>query len=565
MSIEWVNGAIEEIRAWGRSKDIAVDVDEVRLLCDYASDYLSVGELADFTPGTFEQLLLDIYPRKVIAPPESAGETVSAARTLVDFLLESGEIGTKMADRMRAKIDEIAPEMPVALADTTKFGMAKSIFAAMGADADATALEADPPHGPAGRYGPEPSRRSRAADGDDCECPDCAPLPAVRLPEAARVAEAVRAVGLLGDAHGVVAWMLEGDHAPTVKGGLRVRDAARVTRDLGVPAPALAWELAVALGLAEVSGASVTAGEGFRSLPSRGERDVLELWAGTVAFLTGGPAASVTGSARLDRELDAVHEALYRSQAPLSLAAVVGDEAAGGEAEELEAAFDALARGGTVERVGDAVRLTPHGLWGLREVYSRMGMDAPLAPDPTEGDAAGLIAALLGRLSAEQAERDITVWLGRRSALEAARELLGAVRGAQAVARGVAVAVVDRLGAEAEPAVRAFLDDAELRPHAAHWLAAHGLDAPVLTPEEVLWVSVDLLAVSVPAGDDDAAAFAGSLAGAAPSAHVIEEMWRVDHPDVAEVLDLLGRHLPDRNLAKAARKAAFKARSRGIH
>lgn len=69
MSIEWVNGAIEEIRAWGRLKDIDVDVEEIRLLCDYASDYLGVGELADFTPVTFEQLLLDIYPRKVIAPP----------------------------------------------------------------------------------------------------------------------------------------------------------------------------------------------------------------------------------------------------------------------------------------------------------------------------------------------------------------------------------------------------------------------------------------------------------------------------------------------------------------
>ncbi len=41
-------------------------------------------------------------------------------------------------------------------------------------------------------------------------------------------------------------------------------------------------------------------------------------------------------------------------------------------------------------------------------------------------------------------------------------------------------------------------------------------------------------------------------------------MWKVEHPDVVQVLELLGHTLPDRNAAKAARKAAFKARSRGI-
>jgi hypothetical protein len=42
----------------------------------------------------------------------------------------------------------------------------------------------------------------------------------------------------------------------------------------------------------------------------------------------------------------------------------------------------------------------------------------------------------------------------------------------------------------------------------------------------------------------------------------VEEMWRLDHPDVADVLRALGDHHPDKEIAKAARKAAFKARSR---
>jgi hypothetical protein len=39
-------------------------------------------------------------------------------------------------------------------------------------------------------------------------------------------------------------------------------------------------------------------------------------------------------------------------------------------------------------------------------------------------------------------------------------------------------------------------------------------------------------------------------------------MWRLDHPDVLEVLTLIGDHHPDKKIAKAARKAAFKATSR---
>ncbi|MFC6084938.1 hypothetical protein [Sphaerisporangium aureirubrum] len=639
MSIEWVNGAIEEIRAWGRSKDIEVDVEEIRLLCDYASDYLNVGELADITPATFEQLLLDIYPRKVIAPPESAEETVAASLTLVDFLLDSGEIGTKMAARMRDRITEIAPEMPAALADTTKFGMAKSLFAAMGADDEA--LDGPPQPFPSGFPAvPRPVRQ--AAESEACDCWECSPLPAVRLPAPEEVAEAVRADGLLRHAHQVVVWMRDGGHTPTARGALRVRDARRITADLGVPAPALAWELALSVGLAEVykddNGDKATKGdkaakgpkgavavpEGFRPLAARDDEEVLDLWAGTVAFLTGGPLAQVTGSPQVDAELLVLHDLLYRSPEPLPLE-TFGDHLSGvwgtderdppaahggpsgtshdttgpraaaprvpahpasgpgeppsapahssddpldGPDEPLDAlavAMDELARFGTVERAEEAVRLTPHGLWGLREVYSRMGMTAPVAPDPAGGDAEGLVAALLGGVTPAQAELDIARWLERRTPAEAAHDLLEAVRGAEAPRRGVAAGVVDRLGPEAAPSVRAFLDDPELRPHAVRWLDRHGLDAPELTPEEILWMNVDTLAVAVPTADDDSAGFARALAAARPSTQVIEEMWRVDHPDVAEVLDLLGRHLPDKDVAKAARKAAFKARSRGIH
>ncbi|MEU6413429.1 hypothetical protein [Microbispora sp. NPDC046933] len=554
MSIEWVNRAIDGLRAWGRERNVEVDVDEVRLLCDYASDYLEVNELGDFRPGAFEELLLEIYPRKVIAPPESAPETVAAARTLVEFLLDTGEIGSKTAARMRETIDRIEPEMPRALADTSKFGMAKSLFSAIGPDS----LELDAAPG---------ARAEDAADGDACDCPGCAPLPPVRLAPREEVARAVREVPLLRDAHRVVAWLVEGGRTVTTRRSLRVRDARACTAELGVECPEPAWRLALDLGLARLDGTAVVVAEDFRELDARGEEELLDLWRAALEFLVER-SVPLTGEAVVDEGMSQIHDLLYRLQSPVpvdALADYLREVAAGRPVGRLDEALTALAYAGTVQRTEDGLALTPHALWGLRELYAGMGLDAPLAPAPAEGDASGLIACLIGDGTADEAaERDIAEWLSRRTPEQAASELLAAVAGAPAEVRGVAVTIVDRLGVEAAPVVRSYLDDAELRPHAIHWLSSRGLDAPVLTPEEVLWVSVDMLALALPAAEADPEGFAENIAASGPPAHLIEDMWRVDHPDVVEVLELLGSTLPDQAAAKAARKAAFKARSRGI-
>ncbi|OPG07629.1 hypothetical protein [Microbispora sp. GKU 823] len=554
MSIEWVNRAIDGLRAWGRERNVEVDVDEVRLLCDYASDYLEVNELGDFRPGTFEELLLEIYPRKVIAPPESAPETVAAARTLVEFLLDTGEIGSKTAARMRETIDRIEPEMPRALADTSKFGMAKSLFSAIGPDS----LELD---------AAQAVRAEGEADGDDCDCPGCAPLPPVRLAPREEVARAVRGVPLLRDAHRVVTWLVEGGRTVTTRRSLRVRDARACRAELGVECPEPAWRLALDLGLARLDGTAVAVAEDFRELDARGEEELLDLWRAALEFLVER-SVPLTGEAVVDEGMSQIHDLLYRLQSPVpvdALADYLREVAAGRPVGRLDEALTALAYAGTVQRTEDGLALTPHALWGLRELYAGMGLDAPLAPAPAEGDASGLIAGLIGDGTADEAaERDIAEWLSRRTPEQAASELLAAVAGAPAEVRGVAVTIVDRLGVEAAPVVRSYLDDAELRPHAIHWLSSRGLDAPALTPEEVLWVSVDMLALALPAAEADPEGFAENIAASGPPAHLIEDMWRVDHPDVVEVLELLGSTLPDQAAAKAARKAAFKARSRGI-
>lgn len=488
MSIEWVNQAIDDLRAWGRTREVEVDADEVRLLCDYASDYLNVNQLRDFTPDTFDELLLSIYPRKVIAPPESATETVAAARTLVDYLSDAGHASPATVAGMRARLDDIGPRMPGALADPANFGMAKSLFSSIGPES----LEQELPvqSGELPDLGEAP-----------CDCPGCTPLPAVRLASEEELAEALRSVPMLA------------------------RDP----------------------------------------LPDTGEP--LAAWAATVARLleddTGG---EVTGHAELDEGLYDLFDMLYRLQTPVPVTVVADylEEISGEGAIDVTGALDRLAGWGLVRVRGEAAELTPLAVWGLREHYLSLGIDAPLAPDLAEADALGLIEGLLEGVPAELAELDITRWLSGRAPGEAAAELLSAASGAPAVARGIAITIVDRLGPEAEAQVRGHLDDAELRPHAIHWLAARGLGAPPLTQEELLWVSVDMLALAMPAAQEDPEIFAENMAASGPPAHLIEEMWRVDHPDVVEVLELLGRSMPDDAVAKAARKAAFKARSRAI-
>ncbi len=55
-----------------------------------------------------------------------------------------------------------------------------------------------------------------------------------------------------------------------------------------------------------------------------------------------------------------------------------------------------------------------------------------------------------------------------------------------------------------------------------------------------------------------------ALIDAPPEAEMkvmVDELWRTHHPGAADVLEALGAHHPDRATAKAARTAAYKARS----
>ncbi|SCK30104.1 hypothetical protein H181DRAFT_02393 [Streptomyces sp. WMMB 714] len=217
-----------------------------------------------------------------------------------------------------------------------------------------------------------------------------------------------------------------------------------------------------------------------------------------------------------------------------------------------------------VSRYG-MVKLTPLGVHGVRTRIREAGIEAPAV-----GDLAGAGGAeLLGALSAyteENARAEIESWLAARTPLDAARELLGAAHGMDEHAPSRRLAcqqALSLLGREAEPALRDVLEDRELGGLARVWLVEHGADdVPQPDQEMVFWLTVDTIAAQL-ATAGEAAELQGLVQGLVDQhTGFFDKAWRVDHPATAEVLEAMGRVHPDRQTAKEARKAAFKARSR---
>lgn len=109
----------------------------------------------------------------------------------------------------------------------------------------------------------------------------------------------------------------------------------------------------------------------------------------------------------------------------------------------------------------------------------------------------------------------------------------------------------------AEPFVRQLLDS-PVAGHAALWLIQRDrADAETLASFVDVAVLVDVLAESLESPEELCSLFAGL----SDPSQLLDDIWRHPAPETALVLDALGRHLPDRALAKAARKAAVRHQS----
>ncbi|WP_030184654.1 hypothetical protein [Streptomyces violaceorubidus] len=210
------------------------------------------------------------------------------------------------------------------------------------------------------------------------------------------------------------------------------------------------------------------------------------------------------------------------------------------------------------------VRLTPLGLYGLRARLLDAGFEAPAVGDLADKGADALLDGTASFPPAA-AHAETERWLGGRSPLDAARELLAAARGLDAGAplrRLRCQQALSLVGAEAEPALRDVLDDAELGGLARVWLTEHGArDVPAPSQDMVFWLTIDTVAAQLAAegNSEELRALVEDLAR--QHSGFFDTVWRVEHPATPDVLEAMGRLHPDKKVAKEARKAAFKARS----
>ena len=183
------------------------------------------------------------------------------------------------------------------------------------------------------------------------------------------------------------------------------------------------------------------------------------------------------------------------------------------------------------------------------------------APDAERGQRHGQPAGGLLRAEFHDGEAEISSWLAQRPPARAAAELVEAARGGSPGLRGAAFAVLDRIGQPAIPEIRAALAEPVLRAHASVWLHEHGEQAE-LRPEDRTWLLVDLGAGLLEEADPrDVVAELLPDVSAQAQAEIVAGLWQVSHPGVTDLLTALSEHHPDPAVARAARKAAFKARS----
>ncbi len=219
-----------------------------------------------------------------------------------------------------------------------------------------------------------------------------------------------------------------------------------------------------------------------------------------------------------------------------------------------------------VSRYG-LVKLTPLGLYGIRMRMLEGGVDAPAVGDLADKGADVLLDGL-AHYPVRAARAETEQWLARREPAVAAHELLGAARGVDQGAplrRLHCQQALTLVGAQAESEVRAVLDDAELGGLARVWLAERGAsDVPAPPESMIFWLAIDTIAAQLDA-DGELEELQGLVEGlAGQHSGFFDAAWRVDHPATADVLEAMGRLHPDKKVAKDARKAAFKARSKPV-
>jgi hypothetical protein len=622
MTTDPFDAALAGFQRWTATTKRKLSADpagEVETLLDLMRDYLDVESPADLGEGDLRELLLSIYPRKITVfdAADTAG-TVPAVRDFLAYLAERGEIAEGTARALERELDEIAPRFTEEMMDPSNWGMAGSLVHAMAADGvdldDQAAVDRwiSGYNAHLGGIGDE----EEYEDDDLVDLKEAFGLPdqmaPLRLPEPSDLAALARHAPLMAQLR-KLAWWLGAGRAVTEDEELSSGDNAEAAAELGVDGARLPqlWWLALDAAFIELDEDETHAipGESAEAWDEGDDDEVLDIWE-MVFGLVVGDALDDAASLDPDRsgELDfsghgaALAVTLYLARPDGLPVAEISEVIRAGATDELPPAqaekawqswvrahgdparllLDLMAGLHAIEMAdaedGPVARLMPLGLAAVRTQLVESGVEIPLLPDAERMTAAQLIAMADGA-SEEEFTAETAAWLSYRTAEPAARELLAVATASDPASRMLAVGVVvTELGALAEPVWREVLGQTELRAYAKAALAAPGDGDPaaVLPPElepdghDLAWMITDALAAEgwddlSDDADHEPEVLAKRLGEAIPAGQepqVFELMARIPHPDAADVLTVIGRHHPDKKIAKLARKSAYKAASR---
>jgi hypothetical protein len=433
-------------------------------------------------------------------------------------------------------------------------------------------------------------------------------LPAVRLPLAADLARQARSAPLMARLEALAAWLGPAGRLVNQVDELSEADSADAAGWLGIGRASLRylWEYALTSGWLELDDAP--AGGQTRAVPSLTARrwadgedsGTVHVWAVIFASVL---AAALDVAAAADP--DAARKLNFRGQGPavaillflarrsglsraevsdLVMAGVVGGPAPartlrawdawvrehGHPARVLLGDLAALGAVTVADTDSGAVGLTAPALWAMRELLCCEGIDIPLLPANVAQMSAGDLIALAEGVTEAEFDTASAAWVEGRGPEQAARELLAFAASADARERLTAVNLTRRIGVAAHMAWRQAMRRPELRGYARIALSVVAGELPDSTlplvlepkPDDLTWVATDLLALAC--GDEDPAPeqVAAQFREAVPPGEeswIFDLMSRSSHPDVVQVLTVLGRHHPDRRVARHARRAAHAA------
>jgi hypothetical protein len=583
--------------------------------------HYSSGVLDEFADGDVAEFLLSWCPRKLSGPADVADGVCKAVGAYVEFMARTGRLlgGVDRAARLMTLADDLAPTMREEMDNPANFGMGKSLLAGLELSGSAEEVQATL-NARMDEFNALPFEERKAlTDSFVDPAPEPFELPFLYIPPPVAEVEATAAASPLLAKVEALRDHLGPDGKPlTDKGNLKLADgrALVVLLDTGdemdpqigektfrTGSTAELRRLNFILDLAKEAGAVRVHKRRLIPVKAWATRPTTHRAAALfAAIIELGPLQSLFSGRYwfFDEFHQLLDDGIVHWLAPLLAAddadlpldsmidwtlSVVKQQLAPSvpdlrpqdwdrfTRQDMSRTFEILELAGVVrwtdrievpERYGPSswtggtVELTALGRHVLPDYLDDAGYTLRRADGIADGDGADLIDGMLSVVETQH-EALVAGWQIDRPAVERVQLLTDAVAASDtAEGRLMGFVALDMFDLDvAEPLVRELLDS-RVAGHAALWLIAHGrADADTLGCFVDIGALVDVLASNL----EDPDVLCDLFTTALDPFKLLEELWRHPAAETALVLDALGGQLPDRKLAKAARKAAMRHRS----